>query len=373
MCVAIVGGLLVASVNTVGAMRSAEVDGRARTRGQLLARELMSEILTKGYVDPELPTVNIANLAAVVYLPGKDVGEVFRLDFDDVDDYVGWTRQPPENRDGSAIAGTTDYRRSVTVKWVDAITRGVRMTETGLKQIAVTVTYGGDEVATATAYKSLGLPGANTGLKVLLVLPTTEPVGALDQDRIDLLHSWGYMVYLIDDSEPGATFDAAVAENDVAWVSAEVSEAELSTKLTAAAIGLVNGNASLVDELGLASGTKDADQRRIYVTDNSHAITDGFAETAYLDIFATPQPMHTLFGFAPAAAQILAYTLTKGVSLYPSLVVLESGESLYGGGISQGRRAQLPWGRPGVGIAALTASGQTILRRSLEWAAGNLD
>ena len=50
-------------------------------------------------------------------------------------------------------------------------------------------------------------------------------------------------------------------------------------------------------------------------------------------------------------------------------MVLETGWELYGGGAAAGRRVQLPWGQDGFDVSQLKKKGQTIMQRSIEWAA----
>ena len=55
---------------------------------------------------------------------------------------------------------------------------------------------------------------------------------------------------------------------------------------------------------------------------------------------------------------------------HAALVVIAAGEALYGGGVAAGRRVHLPWGNNAFDVALLTASGETLMLRALEWAAG---
>lgn len=75
-----------------------------------LARDLMDEILGKGFDDPD------GGLAF-----GLEEAEP-RSNFDDVDDYDGWIKTPPEDVDGTTYDGTgatpnySRFRRAVTVE-----------------------------------------------------------------------------------------------------------------------------------------------------------------------------------------------------------------------------------------------------------------
>ena len=52
------------------------------------------------------------------------------------------------------------------------------------------------------------------------------------------------------------------------------------------------------------------------------------------------------------------------------LDVIDQGAALYGGGTAAGRRVKLPWGGNDFDINSLTADGQTIMKRAIEWARG---
>ncbi len=63
-----------------------------------LAVDLMEEILAKDFAD----------------LDGTD-DETARADFDDVDDYNGWSSSPPKDARGTSLTAYGSYSRSVTV------------------------------------------------------------------------------------------------------------------------------------------------------------------------------------------------------------------------------------------------------------------
>jgi type II secretory pathway pseudopilin PulG len=129
----IVAVMLVAGLSTVGASRVAQHKAALTIRGRLLAGQLLSEILEQSYKDPD----GTATL-------GREAGEsaATRIDFDDVDDYHGWTCNPPTARDGTALANAVGWTRSVTVQWIDSLDpTQVRSTETNAKRITVTAAY----------------------------------------------------------------------------------------------------------------------------------------------------------------------------------------------------------------------------------------
>jgi MSHA pilin protein MshD len=130
MAVAVAAALSTACSTATYQLRSAQ-----HARAGALADDLVSEIMYQAYQDPVYPTTTL----------GPDTGErtTLRADWNDCDDYNGWTESPLQNKDGSAIANTTGWTRSVVVNWVTVADPTVTSTtETGVKRIVVTVTNG---------------------------------------------------------------------------------------------------------------------------------------------------------------------------------------------------------------------------------------
>jgi type II secretory pathway pseudopilin PulG len=133
----IIGMMCVAALNSLGAAtRSSEsIGNRAVAIG--LADDLMSEILQKQYKDSTSPNF------------GPEAGEVDPTDFDDLDDYNGWSEQPPLTRDDDdgdgefdPMTDRDDWLREVEVVRLAPgnLLQSVG-TEQGAKRIRVTVKY----------------------------------------------------------------------------------------------------------------------------------------------------------------------------------------------------------------------------------------
>jgi len=103
----------------------------------LLAIQMMEEIQSKAYEDPDIPQGSFGSEEPYP-----------RGNFDDIDDYDGWSMSPPEYQNGTSMNGdgdTPDYNdfcRKVVVKNVDdndySITR--KDGTTNSKRVVVTVT-----------------------------------------------------------------------------------------------------------------------------------------------------------------------------------------------------------------------------------------
>lgn len=143
----IVAVMFVAALNTVGASRLTQHRAALMSRGRLLAEALMAEILRQNYQEP-------SETAAF----GRESGEsaMSRAAYDDVDDYDQWSAGPPVAKDGSALANSIGWKRTVTVVWTDpADPQGVKTTETGAKRITVTALYQDVPQATVVAIRTV--------------------------------------------------------------------------------------------------------------------------------------------------------------------------------------------------------------------------
>ena len=145
-CVVLVGGLVVVSLDTLGASKMAQKNLGEHTLGQLLASALMSEILNQSYKDP--------NETPIFGLESSE-NPLIRLGWDDVDDYLNWTVSPPQNRDGTNIPGLTGWRQTVQIVRVNPADFNITiLTDSGVKRITVTITHNNVVVATLVAVKT---------------------------------------------------------------------------------------------------------------------------------------------------------------------------------------------------------------------------
>jgi hypothetical protein len=143
----IVGVMLVAALDALGAVFRSERLNATRLTGPGLAHELMGEILSLPYEDPENPGGAIGNDS------GESGGD--RVDLDDVDDYDGWSSDDAESKQGVTHSGYTGWQRTVQVRWAkvsDIAT--TESSESGLKLITVSVTGPGGQVTQIHALRS---------------------------------------------------------------------------------------------------------------------------------------------------------------------------------------------------------------------------
>ena len=145
---AIVGVMLVAALNTVGASQVTQNKMGQRSRALLLAQDLMAEILQQAYEDPDLVSGSFGLTVA-------EMSDGTRSLWNDVDDYNGWSASPPQQKDGTELSDFTGWRRSASVDWVDPTNVGTELgSDTGIKRITVTVTFNDLPLAQLWALKT---------------------------------------------------------------------------------------------------------------------------------------------------------------------------------------------------------------------------
>lgn len=204
--------------------------------------------------------------------------------------------------------------------------------------------------------------GAN---RMLLIAGSGSSLSSSDSNKRDLFESWGYVVSVIDDSASQSSYNAAVAVNDVVFVSEQVDAGRVNTKLRGATIGVVNAAPLLCDDFGFssASSRSGASASRIDIVDNTHPITSGFPVGA-LAFYDSPIDISYITGSMPAGAAVLADC--SGRAGDANFVVADVGDTLQYGAAA-GRRVIFP-STNDINVNELTTDGQLLLRRCIEWA-----
>jgi len=203
--------------------------------------------------------------------------------------------------------------------------------------------------------------------KIMMVVANAINLSTDDAYINSLFESWGYQVTPIRDNENEASYESLAADSDVVFISESVDGANVGNKLVGLAVGVVSQDGKYNQDLGIASSQGWSVAAGIEVTDSSHYITAPFA-TGPLELFNAPMEQLTTSGANAAGLQSLAKTLGNS-----SLVTLEPGSALHGGGNARGRRVMLPLGRGGkFNWSQLNSNGRLVVQRALTWAS-NLD
>ncbi len=201
--------------------------------------------------------------------------------------------------------------------------------------------------------------------KVLIAVINPTTLVPEDAQKKALFESWGYTVNVISESANQVTYDAEALNNDVIYISNSVNAKQLGSKLAGQVIGVVSEDGDYNADLGISSGASWTTGSAVTITDNSHYITALFAAGA-LPIYAAPMEGLTVSGTQAGGLRTLADVGGAG-----SLVTLDVGAALAGGGTALGRRVMLPLGRSaGFNWNYLNNNGYLMLQRALAWAAG---
>ena len=200
---------------------------------------------------------------------------------------------------------------------------------------------------------------------LLMVVGDPDKLDGNETIRKDLIESWGYSVLLIDESASQEKYDEAVAESNVAYVSALADHSKLQDKLVNTSIGVVYEQYELLDSFGMAEQERRRDLNVINIVNNTHYITSVFP-TGELVIYSGDEPSYTLEPEYASGLQILGQMNSDGWQ--PALTVVNTNAGLFGGGTAAGRRVTLPW--ENLDFSSINADGQTLMRRTLAWGAG---
>lgn len=150
MSTTLVGLVLVTATATSGTSVRMQTKASVRAKAGYLTHALIGEMLELSYMQPGQTSSAI----------GREAGEsaTSRANYNDVDDYNGWTDSPPQNKDGSVMPDLTSWSRQVVVEWVSPtiLTQPSpgSSSETGMKRLTVTVQHNGKTILTRIAVKA---------------------------------------------------------------------------------------------------------------------------------------------------------------------------------------------------------------------------
>lgn len=205
---------------------------------------------------------------------------------------------------------------------------------------------------------------------ILLAVGDNVTLASADVKKQALFESWGYTVNLIDDDADQVTYDAALAGNDVAYISETVRDPTLAAKLADTAKGVVNEEEDQNSRLGLSSSGSNITGDSMEIADNSHYITALFAN-GVLPIFSAPMEGMLVTGTPAPDLQILGNFVGNS-----SLALVEAGGALGGdknGENAAGRRVAIPIGsNDKFNWDYLNNNGRLIVQRAIQWGTGNL-
>lgn len=204
-------------------------------------------------------------------------------------------------------------------------------------------------------------------LRVLYICPNSASLNAADNFRIALMESWGMTVTPLTATKSQAAYDQALGDADVVYVTEDTLSDDVGSKLTATTLGIVNEEQALMDDLKLnnSNGSQIWDTS-INIVSSAHYITATLptGSGSFLN-WSTPTNVASQIC---NGAVVLGRRVGSSSSIY--LAAVPTGGALIDGSPAAGRRVQLPWGANDFNVTVLNSTGQTIMRRSIEWAAG---
>ena len=198
---------------------------------------------------------------------------------------------------------------------------------------------------------------------LLMVVGNDGNLTDQESAKKSLLESWGYTVSVIDEDDNQDAFDAALADNDVVFVTEDAQSSDVGSKLNAAEIGVVIEEVNLASQLGLGASIVWSSGTEL-VIDSGHYITAALTPGT-TEVLNTTESLATLGGALSTEIDTLG---TLGADV--AISALDAARYRHDGGGTAGRRVMLPWGGNNMDVSYLTDDGLTIFRRAIEWAAG---
>ncbi|PLX97844.1 MAG: hypothetical protein C0623_14315 [Desulfuromonas sp.] len=205
---------------------------------------------------------------------------------------------------------------------------------------------------------------------VMFITRNNGSYTSFEQLRVNHIESWGYSVLPLYENASDPEYDAAISQSDAAYISANVNaNSSNSDYMRNSCIGVLNEEATLIDNLWLASSATTTSNPQIEIWNNSPYITQPFTLAERYPLFLVSSNVYyRINGTIAPGAEILGVTPATGGD--PNLLTLDVGATAYNTSLpSRGRRVELPWGNSNADFTQVTASGLQLMKRSLEWAA----
>jgi concanavalin A-like lectin/glucanase superfamily protein len=199
---------------------------------------------------------------------------------------------------------------------------------------------------------------------ILMIVADDGSLDPLEQQRRDLIESWGWAVNVLDDSSSSTDYNTALVEVDAVLVPGTVSASAVNSKLREATVGVVVEQSGILDDIKMSSSSSSYTGTAIDIVNASHYITSAFG-VGVLQVTSEDTPLGYPNGSLASGVLSLA---ERPASTKSAITILETGSPLLSSGIAAGRRVWLPTG--GVAISGLTSDGQSLFERAMQWASG---
>ena len=199
---------------------------------------------------------------------------------------------------------------------------------------------------------------------------TVEEIVSMETSEegfFNLFEAWGYEVVQISPNQDDSEIQSALSDAVVVFVSSEPLTAALSNTVIDSGIGIVNAQTALSSQFGFSSDVEATVQSTLDIADDQHYMASDYTQDDTIQVLTNAGVMYELGDTYTTAVSVIGKLEDADER---ALVALESGVQDFNGRTVPGRRVQVPWGMPGQAPGDLTADGQLLLQRALEWAAG---
>lgn len=144
----LIGFVIVSTLSIVGPIARSTTVHADKLVAANLANEMAEEVSTKLFIDPFALTPDDIGFDA-------DDSIFLRTNYDDIDDFDGWSSSPPKHSFGGLMSTMTEWTRSVKVVHVLlADPSAESATNTGLKKVTVEVSKNGTVLASISTLHS---------------------------------------------------------------------------------------------------------------------------------------------------------------------------------------------------------------------------
>ncbi|MEM9561346.1 MAG: hypothetical protein AAGA93_01930, partial [Actinomycetota bacterium] len=211
--------------------------------------------------------------------------------------------------------------------------------------------------------------GGGGGSNLVMVTANGGFTSGNDSAKRTLFEGWGWTVTAIDDNSSASAYSSAAAANDVMFLSDTAGNVQNNAR--SLDVGLVVEAYSNIENNLFASSSSQSftSNTSITITDNSHYITSPVS-TGSLTIQTSSDDVNywrSDVTALPAGVDVLATSPTS--SQHSALFVAETGGTLYSANTAPNRRVWFP--SDAANPSLFTSDYETLLERSLDWAAGN--
>src|SRR3954469_12091650 len=204
-------------------------------------------------------------------------------------------------------------------------------------------------------------------LNILMLTDNSGSLTAVESTLKGRLEAAGWTVHTLWDADTQANYDAAIANNDVVYITSDIGPTDVETKLGPGPYRVINEPVAFMDDVGLctAAGTTTS-VSSLSISNNTHYITNSFS-TGFFSMGSISYPTAQRGGTTATGAGLAT------ASLINSLIAVDIGGTLAntinGNSTASGRRVQMPVPLGVVDTSTFTSNFNTLLWKLVLWAA----